>query len=229
VNQKTRVKLHFGPYPTPRFTYRATVLDESWGHVPIVGITDARIPWPVGQRGKHKSPVLYEGLVRAVRCESAQAVMYWWGVGMKPVTRWRKALRVERMNPGHRRLRKAYGQEPWSKRAIRKAVRLSRTPEARAKVAAAKIGKTPPPHVLKALRTARKGKRLSAEHRRKIGRSLKGPGIRVNDKPWEAWEDSLLLLPMRDVVARTGRTKSAVRSRRRELRSPHGGLKSTRK
>lgn len=190
----------------------------------IVGITDARIPWPLGKRGKHKSPVLYRGLIRAVRHESAQAVIHWWGVGWRRVAGWRKALAVPFMNPGRLWLSQAYGQEPWCKRALKEGWIAADSAQARAKVAASKVGKTPQAHVLKAMRMAHKGKPLSAAHRRKIGRSLTGPGIRVNDKPWKVWEDALLLLPMREIMARTDRTRSAIRSRRRQLRAPQGGL-----
>jgi hypothetical protein len=41
---------------------------------------------------------LREGLARAVRCESATAIGYWWGVGPSVVWRWRKALGVTVMN-----------------------------------------------------------------------------------------------------------------------------------
>ena len=43
----TRFKLHFGPYRTPRFRIGAVVEDEVRGEVTIVGLTGARIPWPI--------------------------------------------------------------------------------------------------------------------------------------------------------------------------------------
>jgi len=74
----------------------------------ITGWTDARIPWarcqPVGQRGG-RGLLLDEELARAVRCESASAVAYWWGVDQGVVWRWRKVLGVTRTNnQGSRRL-----------------------------------------------------------------------------------------------------------------------------
>jgi hypothetical protein len=75
-----RFKLHFGPYKTPRFKLGACVEDEIRGEVTIVGLTDARIPWPIGLKGKARAYIVYGALARAVRRESAQAVMHWWGV-----------------------------------------------------------------------------------------------------------------------------------------------------
>jgi hypothetical protein len=40
--------LLFGPYATPRFKYGRKVRCLMRGTVKIVGITDARIPWPIG-------------------------------------------------------------------------------------------------------------------------------------------------------------------------------------
>jgi hypothetical protein len=70
--------------------------------------TDAPISWPralpVGEKG-HPGLLVDDELARAVRTESAVAVMHWWGVGVGVVWRWRKALGVGLMDsPGTRRL-----------------------------------------------------------------------------------------------------------------------------
>jgi hypothetical protein len=58
----------------------------------------------VGQRGGC-GLLLDEELARAVRCESASAIAYWWGASDGVVWRWRKVLGVDRMaNEGSRRL-----------------------------------------------------------------------------------------------------------------------------
>jgi hypothetical protein len=41
---------------------------------------------------------VFGDLAKAVRTESAAAVMYWWGVCMQAVWRWRRALGVTRTN-----------------------------------------------------------------------------------------------------------------------------------
>jgi hypothetical protein len=46
-----------------------------------------------------------------VRCESAQAVRYWWSASPGAVYNWRKALGVERLNEGSRRLLNALNAE----------------------------------------------------------------------------------------------------------------------
>ena len=91
--------LRFGPYPTPEFEYDDIVFDERWGDVRIVGITDARIPWPLGKplnrRSGRFSVVLYAGLVDAVRQESRQTLMYWWGVGASTAQAWRRWMHTK--------------------------------------------------------------------------------------------------------------------------------------
>jgi len=66
-----RHRLHFGPYATPRFRIGQPVEDLRRGTVRIVGMSDGPIAWPVGQQERAKSLVLYRGLSRAVRRESA--------------------------------------------------------------------------------------------------------------------------------------------------------------
>ena len=41
------------------------------------GLSDGKIPWPVGRRGPNKAVVVYKGLAQAVRKESAIAVAHW--------------------------------------------------------------------------------------------------------------------------------------------------------
>src|SRR4051812_43075632 len=102
TDDKTR--LLFGPYATPVAPRRAVVPCEVRGEVVVVGLTDGRIPWPVGKRGRAKALVVFGGLARAVRTESATAVCHWWGVTAQTVTKWRKALGVPVLNDGSRRL-----------------------------------------------------------------------------------------------------------------------------
>jgi len=213
-----RTKLYFGPHRTPRFKRGLIVFDESRGDVRIVGLSDAPIPWPLGvSRTGAKALVLYKDLAQAVRKESNKAIQYWWKIGMAPVTRWRKALSVNRYNRGTTLLQKANGHLPYMARIQRK----SRTKEALRKrgiaVAAYKVGKPRPPRVLRALLKARH-RPQSAEHRRKISLANKGRYMRgLVPKPWAQWEDALLLLPMQDVIAKTGRTRYAIQLRRRKL------------
>src|SRR5262249_11919554 len=79
-----------------------------------------RIPWPVCRAGKWLVPVVYRGLAKAVRRESAQAVAYWWGVHRQTVWAWRKALGVGATTEGTARLRSDYTREPWALRGRRK-------------------------------------------------------------------------------------------------------------
>lgn len=60
-----RFKLLFGPYQTPRLKYGDVVTCEVRGRVKIVGLTEARIPWPKGRKGKRPRPTR---LIKRSRC-----------------------------------------------------------------------------------------------------------------------------------------------------------------
>jgi hypothetical protein len=95
-----RVKLLFGPYTPPplRKGDRASCLYRD-ADVVVTGWRDDRIPWPrcraLDSRGHGSGLLVEEELARAVRSESAAAVMYWWGISCSTVWLWRTALGVE--------------------------------------------------------------------------------------------------------------------------------------
>lgn len=230
MHTSQRFKLRFGPYRTPRFRYGAKVQDEVRGEVKIVGMTDGRIPWPLAHRtgtpSRIRTLVIYGALAKALRRESNQAVAYWWGVTAQTVTKWRKGLGVRGPTEGERALRSDHFNEPWADAARKKAVAKARDPARRAKIAAAKLGKPRPPHVLKAILKSRLGSRHTAEARRKMSETHRKLGTRPPKagRAWTAKEDALLrILPAQKVAERTGRTLSAVYFRRGQL-----GLRSRR-
>jgi hypothetical protein len=105
-----RVKLLFGPYRAPplRRGDRATCLFRDCDVV-ITTWSDAPIPWPrcraVDGPGGGSGLLVDEELARAVRHESAAAVMYWWRASHNAVGNWRRALGVGRTdNEGTARL-----------------------------------------------------------------------------------------------------------------------------
>src|SRR5262245_49342603 len=74
-----------GIYATPAFSCGDVVTCTRRGDVRIVGLSEASIPWPIGQtlpRGRARALVLYGALAQAVRRKSAEAVAHWWGVGI---------------------------------------------------------------------------------------------------------------------------------------------------
>jgi hypothetical protein len=212
------IKLRFGPYHTPRFRYGEKVLDERRGEVTIAGITDAQIAWPYSRATGGRSPVLYKGLVRAVRREAVCAVAHWWGVSDDLVSKWRRALGVPQFNEGTLRV----NHQTHKSAAMQKALR---TPARRAKIAAAKRGKPRPRHVVEAIRNAHLGKRPSAKTRRKMSAAHKRRGTYppAAGRPWEAWEDRLVRTRSpAEAASRTKRTLSAVMQRRHKLGLPDG-------
>jgi hypothetical protein len=102
-----------GKYRTPRYRIGQKVRCQVRGKVVIVGLSDAPIPWPLCKRRKWLVPVVYQGLARALRLESAQAIVHHWGVGQVSVSRWRKALGV-----GHRDLVRQRRVERLARRAV---------------------------------------------------------------------------------------------------------------
>jgi hypothetical protein len=108
MNDVDRFKLYLGPYTTPRFKYGQVVWCESRGWMKIVGLSDAKIPWPIGRlvtspTGRD-SLIIFRGLKRAIERESIQAVAHWWGIHTHTVSRWRSVLEVTRETPGTLRL-----------------------------------------------------------------------------------------------------------------------------
>jgi hypothetical protein len=141
----------------------------------------------VGERG-HPSLLVDEELARAIRTEAAAAVMFWWGVSVGVVWRWRKALDVTRTNnPGSvRRQRAASAMGADATRGV-------------------------------ALPTAQLERRSGIARELNLGRFLlKGfNGLNPKARAWTAEEDEAVrTLPPREVVRRTGRSLDAVYWRR---------------
>ena len=222
MHESDRVKL-LGKYCTPRFKYGAVVACAIRGPVKIVGLTNARIPWPKCRSGKRaRAIILYGALADAVRRESAQAVAYWFGVGMDSVWKWRKALGVERVNEGTSDLLSRWSPETvQSDEATRKRMPTLKSPDRAEKIAAAKRGKPRPPHVIEAMAKANRRQKLPMAQRRKMSEAHKRRGTRppaVQGLPWKAEEDALLgTMKDADVGERIGRSESAVSDRRYTL------------
>jgi hypothetical protein len=84
ITDRQRLKLLFGPYKTPPLKRgdRAFCLFRDC-EVIITSWTDAPISWPrcraIDSSGPGSGLLVDEELARAVRHESATAVMHWWG------------------------------------------------------------------------------------------------------------------------------------------------------
>jgi hypothetical protein len=102
MNSRDRVQLLAGPYHPPALRQgdRAFCLFRK-ARVIITGRTNGRIRWPLclsaGGFGRGGYFVCKE-LVRAIRNESAAALMYWFGVNKNTVTAWRNAFGVTNSN-----------------------------------------------------------------------------------------------------------------------------------
>ena len=227
--QRVRYQLHFGPYRTPAFRYGKRAQDEVRGEIEFVGTSAGRIPWPIGKQGRYRSLVVYKDLAKAIRREAVLAVAYWWGITPQTVTKWRRRLGITNQWPkGTQRLRRAYTEEPFFKRATRLARAMARDPERCEKIAASRRGKPRkprPPHVVEAVRQAHLGMRYTdaARNKMSVAHQLRGTRLPKAGRPWSSKEDALLgKLSTDEIVARTGRNKAAVYLRRRALGLPDG-------
>jgi hypothetical protein len=207
----TRFKLHHGPYRTPRFKFGATVPDAIRGEVKIIGISDARIQWPLAHYWAQRSIVVYRSLVKAIRLESVQAVSYWWGISVEKVRLIRRALGVPVHNDGTTRLRKRFAETPTFRRMARKAWENA----GRREPTRGMLGKTHSKSTRRKISRSLLGRIQSAASRRKRSQTLRRNGTW---RHWTAEETALLSeLPAHEVAERTGRTVTAIRHRRRKL------------
>jgi hypothetical protein len=164
---------------------------KSWCNV--IGFTDAPIPWPVVRRqrslGGH-GLLVNRTMLRAIRFESASALMHHFGVGSHAVWNWRWKFLEDAARFATR------GSRVLHKRASRAGAEAIKTKEwtdaeLEAKAAAAKrIGLRPPPRW-----TPERGGWTAAE-------------VKLLEKMRDA-----------DVAAKTGRTEAAARAKRRRITS----------
>ena len=116
MTHRERVKLLCGPYKAPPLKRgdSAVCLVRDCAVV-ITSWTDAPISWPrcraIDSHGG-SGLLVEEELARAVRHESATAIMNWWSASQRAVCSWRKALGVGRIdNEGTARLMHAAAEK----------------------------------------------------------------------------------------------------------------------
>jgi hypothetical protein len=214
-----RYRLLHGPYQAPRCRLGGKLFCKIRGWVKVRQISAGRIPWPMTLVIGGPTLILCGGLVQAVRCESNQAVAYWWGVGDKTVSKWRKALAVPRFNEGTLRLSEEYFAEHVPEDVRIQATLKASTHEANRKKALANTGRPVSAKTLEVLRRSW-GKGPSAEGRRRLSEFHKRRGTRppAAGRPWTPDELALLgTLPDADVALRIDRTVGAVRWMRSRL------------
>lgn len=215
-----RYKLLYGPYHAPRCRLGKKLLCKRRGWVRVTRMSSGPIQWPMTTERRGKAFILCGDLARAVRRESSVAVCYWWGVTPQTVTVWRRVLGVPRLNEGSGLLHKLHAAENLTPEVTARAVRASHTPEAIARRTEKRRGQPMHPNARKGLEANRVKKHTEAT-RRKMSethrqRGTMPPGLR----PWTAEELALLgTIPDRELAARTGRTISAIESKRSVLKN----------
>ena len=238
-----RIKLLFGPYRPPPLKRGDRAYCLFRGYVVVVtSWTDAPIPWPrcriLEGKGGGAGLLVEEELARAVRHESATAVCYWWGACDGAVYRWRKALEVTRTNnQGSQRLIHAaasLGAEAMSQRGLtpeeveqrrERALQMNLSQYLQPGYPGdwwtdeemALLGTMADEAVAKQVNRTVQAVR---QKRERMGIPNPTDSPRVGPRPrWTPAEDKLALtLLIREAAERTGRTKTAVRVRRRLLK-----------
>ena len=132
MQDEERFALIGGPYAPPAVHVGQLVECSLRGPVVVRGWSQGRITWP-WYRVTMPALILCGDLERAVRVESAQAIIHWWGISSATVTAWRKFLHVRPTNPGGLRLMRAWVPETLTEeqRAIGRALAHQPAPMAR--------------------------------------------------------------------------------------------------
>jgi hypothetical protein len=127
-----RFRLLHGPYRTPRCCVGGRLYCERLRcQVPVGGIHEAPIPWPVAGVKGPRALILCGDLVQAVRLESVVAVCYWWRVHRNTVSRWRHLLGVGPMTEGTARPHGVASAARIANGLLEKRTAGCRTPEER--------------------------------------------------------------------------------------------------
>jgi hypothetical protein len=172
-----RYKLLFGPYRAPRLKRGSVVEDRIRGEVTVVGLTDARIPWPIGRRGKFRALLVEDRLAEAIRRESVQAVAFSWGVSVETVRLYRRELGVPAINDGSKWLQRRYAQTPMFRRKAQRAWANAGSPERRAKNAHAHRGKLHSKATRRKIAAANRRRVVTDESRRRRSEAAKRSGV----------------------------------------------------
>jgi Spy/CpxP family protein refolding chaperone len=106
--RKKLIDLVAGPPPKDKADPKAKGKDRD-ADVVVTSVSDARIPWPRCRRreggGGGSGLLVDDTLVRAIKTESAAALMHWFGVANSTVWVWRRAFGVGQWGtPGSQRL-----------------------------------------------------------------------------------------------------------------------------
>jgi hypothetical protein len=202
-----------GVYLSPVVVVGAYVPCELRGVVKIVGMSQAPIAWPIGEKDGQRALVIYKGLARALRGEPAEKVAAWWGLDLAAVKRWQSAGPIPLV--------------PLLERqdSVPDARQSSPEDRSRAWSAPAEEGspQAPPPRASReepqdGPSTTRPWPRnwfppvLEDEAQRQL------PRAKRRKSRWEPWEDELVrTCPVQEVVRRTNRRAAAVWARRYRL------------
>jgi hypothetical protein len=197
-DEKKRFRLLYGPYEPPK-TKRGRFLVCEWrGKVKVGGYSDGPITWPV-KWGTRNSIILCASLLDAVRKESEEAVAHHWGVVIKVVQKWRRALGVGRLTKGTHWIMREQSLENVTPKRSRELTESARNAARRPKSGAWK-------------------RRMSVLTKARIQRNGHVRGSRL----WSPDEETLLGTDADRVIAvKLGRSERAVGRRRQEL-----GIKS---
>ena len=93
---ETDLKPRYGPYVTPVFAVGAVVECEIRGLVRIVRLSNANIPWPIGEQDGQQALVVYKALSRALRQEAPHVIAACFGVPLSTAQEWQRLCTAPR-------------------------------------------------------------------------------------------------------------------------------------
>jgi len=221
MQDEQRFNLLFGPYHPPKTRRGKFLFCEMRGTVKVGDYSDGPIPWPV-KWGTRNSLILCGDLVRAVQVESAQGVAHHWGVRASTVTRYRKALQVERDTTGTRQLYRGNFQERLLPQANRLGAVFARRPRIRVKIFRRLVNQ--PLHAkVRAVFRALIQHPNSRKLQRRLFQTIRQhgwPRLEVTD--WAPEEDKLLgTKPDLEIARLLGRSHANVMARRQGKDIPY--------
>jgi hypothetical protein len=143
-----------GPYEAPPWKVGDVVPCEYRDYdCVVVDFSDAPVPWPLGERhhcehgqNRKRGIIVAGALIDAVRMEAALAVAHHWGVGLGVVRCWRRALGVDPLTEGTRRLKSAASASEMARKVESGVLWTPEVNEARAHATSAARTGIAPPH-----------------------------------------------------------------------------------
>lgn len=198
--QEEVVRFVGGPYGPPRLPGDGVLRCAIHGRLKVGGYTNTVIPWPVAS-GHPSQRIICGDLLKALRTESREAIVFHFGLSRAFVSELRRRLGIPRYNAGSHRL-------------FRRNIDLARTPEALEKQSRYREGRPSgmSPQDRRKLQVLQSRAKPTSWRRRMSERLRATIAKKGVPRKWTAAEIALLwTMPDREIAEKLGRSFSAVK------------------